>query len=77
MQERGDSIKEVSGQIEALNSILRKMGDIVASQGELVNRIDENLSEGVNHVSKGAELLRRRGQREAGEGGEEGEEGLG
>jgi hypothetical protein len=58
----------VSAQIEALNSILRRMGDIVASQGDLINRIDENLNEGVNHVSKGREELWERAERESGAG---------
>ncbi len=38
--ERGQSIKEASEQTEGRNSILRKMGDIAASQGDLLNRID-------------------------------------
>lgn len=44
------------------------MGDIVAEQGDLINRIDENLNEGVDHVCKGRELLGKRVERESGEG---------
>jgi t-SNARE complex subunit (syntaxin) len=55
--DRGESIKEVSSQIEGLNSILRKMGDLVAMQGDLLNRIDENLTMGVTNVKAGREQL--------------------
>jgi hypothetical protein len=29
------------------------MGDIVASQGDLLNRIDENIDDGLGNVQKG------------------------
>lgn len=38
--DRNIAIKEVSAKIENLNIILRRMGDVVATQGDLVNRID-------------------------------------
>lgn len=38
--DRNVAIKEVAAKIENLNMILRRMGDVVADQGDLVNRID-------------------------------------
>ena len=38
--DRNIAIQEVSAKIENLNIILRRMGDVVATQGDLVNRID-------------------------------------
>ena len=29
------------------------MGDIVASQGDILNRIDENLNDGLGNIKKG------------------------
>lgn len=40
------------------------MGDIVASQGEHIERIDENLIIGHENVKKGKELLAARAARE-------------
>jgi hypothetical protein len=42
------------------------MGDIAAMQGDLINRIDENLKEGVDHVSRGRGALGERAEREEG-----------
>lgn len=33
-------MKEVSKKIESLNEILRRMGDVVTFQGDIINRID-------------------------------------
>ena len=46
-------MQELSTRIDSLNNILRRMGDVVASQGELVNRIDENITAGLGHVKGG------------------------
>ena len=40
INERNDAIKEISRKIDSLNSILRKMGDVIALQGDIMNRID-------------------------------------
>lgn len=37
---------EVNSKIEDLNVVMRRMNVMVAGQGELVNRIDENLKTG-------------------------------
>lgn len=60
MNDRGQSIKEVGRQIEGLKNLLRKMGDIVAQQGDLLNRIDENMRTGLTSVKKGKEQLQQR-----------------
>lgn len=39
------------------------MGDIVANQGDLLNRIDENLTIGLQNVSNGKAALRKRVER--------------
>ena len=43
------------------------MGDVVAAQGELVNRIDQNLTEGHGQVKSGREALEKRARNERGE----------
>lgn len=67
MHDRGQSIKEVGRQIEGLQNLLRKMGDIVAQQGDLLNRIDENMRTGLSEVKKGKEQLQQRVGYETGE----------
>lgn len=46
---------------------MRRMGDVVANQGDLIDRIDENLASGHQHVSMGRQLLGARAAREQGE----------
>lgn len=43
------------------------MGDIVAQQGDLLNRIDENMRTGLSGVKKGKEQLQQRVGYETGE----------
>jgi hypothetical protein len=57
----------VSARIEYLNSILRRMGDVVAAQGDLVNRIDGHLEAGQGHVRRGKDQLAARSAKERGE----------
>jgi t-SNARE complex subunit (syntaxin) len=47
-----------------LNEILRRMGDVVSSQGDIINRIDENLIDAHGHVKKGRDQLMERAGRE-------------
>jgi len=63
INERNDAIKEVSNRIEGLNAILRRMADVVAEQGDIVNRIDENISSGYNNVKLGNAQLSARAAR--------------
>ena len=42
--ERAEAMREVSNRIEGLNAILKRTGEVVANQGDLINRIDQNLS---------------------------------
>jgi hypothetical protein len=42
--ERAEAMREVSNRIEGLNAILKRTGEVVANQGDLVNRIDQNIS---------------------------------
>lgn len=68
MQDRNQVFQEVNYKIENLNIILRRMNALVASQGELINRIDENLLAGHERMRKGNEQLGRRVEREEGKG---------
>ena len=38
--ERSFAIQEVTAKVENLNAIMRRMGDVVANQGDLIDRID-------------------------------------
>ena len=58
--------------IDNLNIVLGRMGDLVQEQGELVNRIDDNLKTAHHQVKEGRGQLQERDNREWGEG--EGEE---
>ena len=38
--ERSQAVREVTARVENLNAILRRMGDVAAQQGQLLDRID-------------------------------------
>lgn len=63
-QDRNRVFQEVNYKIENLNSILRRMNAMVVGQGDLINRIDENLASGHTHMISANEQLKSRADRE-------------